>query len=214
MSPSGRPLIIACGALAREIVAVLRASRLDGRIAVTCLPAILHNRPERIPDRLRQRIRTALAQGYGPIRVAYGDCGTGGGIDRVLAEEGAVRIGGPHCYAFYAGETVFDALMEEEIGSFFLTDYLVRHFDTLVIEGMGLDRHPALLPLYFGNYRRLVYLAQTGDEGLQVRARAAAERLGLAYEYRFTGYGGLGAFVELSNLPDLEGIRNGATQYS
>jgi hypothetical protein len=113
----------------------------------------------------------------------------------VLAEEGVERIGGPHCYAFYAGQKVFEALAEAEPGTFYLTDFLARQFDTLVIEGLGLDRHPELLPDYFGNYRRLVYLAQTEDAELQAAARSAAERLGLAYEYRFTGLGELAEFV-------------------
>lgn len=195
-----RTLLIACGALARETLAVVRANRFDG-LAVTCLPAILHNRPERIPDRLRQRIRTGRAQGFDRIFVLYADCGTGGGIDRVCAEEGAERIAGPHCYAFYAGPAAFDALMEEEVGSFFLTDYLVRHFDRLIVEGLGLDRHPELRDALFGHYRRLVYLAQTEDADLLARARAAAARLGLAFEHRPTGFGGLAEFVERAARP-------------
>ena len=193
-----RTLLIACGALARETLAVIRANGIEDRVAVTCLPAILHNRPERIADRLRRRIRTAHAMGWSRIRIAYADCGSGGAIDRVAAEEGAERIGGPHCYAFFAGAVDFDRLMEEEPGSFFLTDYLVRHFQALIVEGMGLDRHPELLPMIFGNYRRLVYLAQTEDPALQAQARAAADRLGLNYEYRFTGYGEFAQFVAAS----------------
>lgn len=187
-------LLIACGALARETLAVVRASRLD-HVAVTCLPAILHNRPNLIPDRLRQRIRTARAQGYGSVFVLYADCGTGGGIDAVCAEEGVERIAGPHCYSFYAGPETFDALMEEEIGTFFLTDYLARHFDRLVMEGLGLDRHPELRELMFGHYRRLVYLSQSDDPALLEKARAAADRLALAFEHRPTGYGDLASFV-------------------
>jgi len=190
----GRVLLIACGALARETLAVMRANGLD-RISVTCLPAILHNRPDRIPDRLRQRIRLARKQGFQSIFVLYADCGTGGGIDRVCAEEGVERIEGPHCYAFFAGQQEFDRLMDEEVGSFFLTDYLVRHFDRLIVSGMGLDRYPELRDEIFGHYRRLVYLAQTDDPALLARARAAADRLGLAFERRLTGYGGLADFV-------------------
>ena len=177
---------------------MIRANGIADRVAVTCLPAILHNRPERIPDRLRRRIRTARALGWAHIRVAYADCGTGGGIDRVLAEEGVERIGGPHCYSFFAGAADFDRLMEEEPGSFFLTDYLVRHFQVLIVEGMGLDRHPELLPMIFGNYRRVIYLAQTEDPALQAQAKTAADRLGLAYEYRHTGYGEFAQFVAAS----------------
>lgn len=187
-------LLIACGALAREILAV---SRVNGwsHLKVTCLPAILHNRPERIPDRLRQRIRTARAQGYRNIYVLYADCGTGGRLDQLCEEEGVERIPGPHCYSFYAGARAFDGLMEEELGSFFLTDYLARHFERLIVKDMDLDRHPDLLGMMFGHYKRVVYLAQTEDPALDAKARAAAERLGLAYERRFTGYGELAEFV-------------------
>lgn len=188
-----RTLLIACGALARETLAVIEASGVPG-LEVTCISALLHNRPQRIPDAVRAKIREHRAD-YARILVLYGDCGTGGELDRVLAEEGVRRIEGPHCYAFYAGQAVFDALAEAEPGTFYLTDFLVRQFDTLVIEGLGLDRHPELLPLYFGNYRRLVYLAQTEDAALLAAARAAAERLGLAFEHRFTGLSGLAEFV-------------------
>jgi hypothetical protein len=190
---NGRTLLIACGALARETLAVIEASGMS-HLDVTCISALLHNRPQRIPDAVRAKIREHRPH-YDRILVLYGDCGTGGELDRVLAEEGVTRIEGPHCYAFYAGEAVFDALAEVEPGTFYLTDFLVRQFDTLVIEGLGLDRHPELLPMYFGNYKRLVYLAQSEDAGLEAAARAAAERLGLAYEHRFTGLSGLAAFV-------------------
>jgi hypothetical protein len=193
-SAEGRTLLIACGALARETLAAIAASGLEDRIEVTCVSALLHNRPQRIPEAVRAKIREHRAD-YARILVLYGDCGTGGELDRVLTEEGVERIEGPHCYAFYAGEAVFEALSDAEPGTFYLTDFLVRQFDTLVIEGLGLDRHPELLPLYFGNYQRLVYLAQSEDGGLQAAARAAAERLGLRYEYHFTGLSGLAAFV-------------------
>jgi hypothetical protein len=191
--PENRTLLIACGALARETLAVIKASGLP-EIEVTCVSALLHNRPQRIPAAVREKIREHRPH-YARILVLYGDCGTGGELDRVLAEEGVRRIEGPHCYAFYAGQGVFDALAEAEPGTFYLTDFLVRQFETLVIEGLGIDRHPELLPIYFGNYRRLVYLAQTEDADLQAAARAAAERLGLAYEHRFTGLSGLADFV-------------------
>ena len=123
--------------------------------------------------------------------VAYADCGTGGRLDAVLADEGVERLPGAHCYEFFAGSRAFEALAEEEPGTFYLTDFLARHFERLIVQGMGIDRHPELLPMLFGNYTRLVYLAQREDAELQARARAAAERLGLAYEYRFTGYGEL-----------------------
>lgn len=193
MTTPPRTLLIACGALARETLAAIEASGLEA-IDVTCVSALLHNRPQRIPDAVRAKIREHR-EAYARILVLYGDCGTGGELDRVLAEEGVERIEGPHCYAFYAGQAVFDALSDAEPGTFYLTDFLVRQFDTLVIEGLGIDRHPELLPLYFGNYRRLIYLAQTEDPELETRARAAAERLGLAYERKFTGLGGLAEFL-------------------
>lgn len=192
MAPA-KTLLIACGALARETLAAIEANGLR-HVEVTCVSALLHNRPERIPEAVRAKIREHRAE-YERIMVLYADCGTGGVLDQVLAEEGVERIGGPHCYAFYAGQQVFEALAEAEPGTFYLTDFLTRQFDTLVIEGLGLDRHPELLSMYFGNYRRLVYLAQTDDPELQALARAAAERLGLDYEYRFTGLGELAEFV-------------------
>lgn len=187
-----RVLVIACGALAREILS-LRGGPLGG-FDVTCLPAKLHNRPSLIPGAVRAKIQARRAD-YDEILCLYGDCGTGGELDRVLEEEGVRRIGGPHCYAFYAGETAFEAMMEEEIGTFFLTDFLARHFDTLVIEGLGLDRFPELRDDLFGHYRKLVYLAQTDDDAVTAKAEAAAARLGLAYERRFTGLGGLAHFL-------------------
>ena len=188
-----RTLLIACGALARETLAVIEASGLS-HLDVTCISALLHNRPERIADAVRAKIREHRDR-YARILVLYGDCGTGGGLDRVLAEEGVERIAGPHCYAFYAGEKVFGALADAEPGTFYLTDFLVRQFVTLVIEGLGIDRNTELLPMYFGNYTRLIYLAQTDDVALRLAAQAAAERLGLKYEYRFTGLSGLADFV-------------------
>jgi hypothetical protein len=191
-----RTLLIACGALAREALAVLEANRLE-HVELTCVSALLHNRPQKIPAAVREKIRDAR-QSYERILVLYGDCGTGGELDRVLAEEGVERIEGPHCYAFYAGLDAFDALAEAEPGTFYLTDFLARQFETLVIEGLGLDRHPELLSDYFGNYTRLLYLAQTDDPDLTAKAEAAAARLGLRYERQRTGLGGLADFVRLA----------------
>jgi len=182
-------LVIACGALAREVLAL----KLDA-IDLACLPASLHNRPERIPEAMRAKIRANRAA-YDEILCLYGDCGTGGELDRVLAEEGVRRIEGAHCYAFFAGEDAFAALAEEEPGTFYLTDFLARHFDALVIKGLGLDRFPQLRDDYFGNYRRVVHLAQFDDPETTAKAKAAADRLGLAFERRFTGLAGLQAFL-------------------
>ena len=193
--PSGQPktLIIACGALARELLEAKRLNRLD-HLDITCLPAIWHNRPEKIPEGVRGKIRKARGH-YDHILCLYGDCGTGGMLDAVLKEEGVERIEGDHCYAFYSQPGEFDALMEEEIGTFFLTDYLVRHFDRLIIQGLALDSYPQLLSTYFGHYKRVVYLAQLPDAALEKKARKAAERIGLNFEMRVTGLGGLASFV-------------------
>ena len=192
-SAAPRVLVIGCGALAREMVAIVRQSALSN-VTITCLPATLHNRPGGIPDAVRRKIRAARST-FDRIFVAYADCGTGGLLDRVLEEEGVERLAGAHCYEVYAGRAEFERLTEEELGTFYLTDFLARNADRLLIRGLGLDRHPELLATYFGNYRRLVYLAQTDSPVLRAKAKHAAERLGLAYEYRFTGYGDLQSAV-------------------
>jgi hypothetical protein len=188
-------LVIGCGALANELVELTRRAGLPA-MDLACLPASLHNRPEQIPARVAARIRRARDEGYERIFVAYADCGTGGLLDRMLETEpaaaGVTRLEGAHCYEVYAGRAAFASLHDAEPGTFYLTDYLVRNFDRLVVRGLGLDRHPELLPLYFGNYRRLVYLAQTDDADLSARAAAAAARLGgLAFERRVVGLGEL-----------------------
>jgi hypothetical protein len=188
-----RTLLIACGALAREVLALIRLNGWS-HMELACLPAHLHNTPQRIPEAVRAKIRRARAD-HQRIFVLYGDCGTGGVLDQVLADEGVERIPGPHCYAFYSGLDAFLAQAEAEPACFYLTDYLARHFERLVIQGLGLDRHPELLPLYFGNYVKLVYLAQLPDAHLEQQAKASALRLGLAYEHRPTGYGGLQDFL-------------------
>jgi hypothetical protein len=182
-------LVIACGALAHEIVALRRANGWD-HLDVRCLPADLHNRPAQIPAAVRGAIR-AERDHYRSIFVAYGDCGTGGLLDEVLREEGVERIPGAHCYEFFATGPVFAELAEAEPGTFYLTDFLLRHFERLVIRGLGLDRHPELFPAYFGNYRKLVYLAQSPLPDAENLACAIAVRMGLAFEYRATGYGSL-----------------------
>lgn len=201
-APAGRPrtLVLGCGALGRELVELVGRNGLRG-IEVQCLPASLHNRPERIAPAVDARLREVRDR-YDHVFVAYGDCGTGGRLDEVLAAHGVERLPGAHCYAFYAGLAAFDALAEEEPGTFYLTDFLVRSFDTLVIRGLGLDRHPELEPLYFGSYRRMVHLAQREDPELLAMARRAADRLGLPLEHRFTGYGELGtAMARLIDEP-------------
>ena len=197
-NPSPAVLVIACGALAHEIVDLCRAGGWS-HIKVQCLPAKLHNRPERIPEAVRREIRAGYARGHRHVFLAYGDCGTGGLLDKVIEEERAAhsdlslgRLPGAHCYEFYAGSEAFHALAEEEPGTFYLTDFLVRHFERLMIQGLGLDKHPQLMPLYFGNYRRVVYLSQTARPELVEQARAHAARISLAFEHRPTAYGVLG----------------------
>ena len=177
---SPRTLLIACGALGREVVALKDMLGLD-QLDITCLPAIWHNHPEPIPAGVRSKTRSARGR-YDHILVAYADCGTGGELDRVLIDEGVDRISGPHCYQFFMGTEEFTQLVEAEPTCFFLTDYLVRHFDRLIIKGLGIDRHPELLAMYFGNYVKLVHIAQIEDARLEAKAEAAAARLGLSHE--------------------------------
>lgn len=185
-SPAGTALIV-CGALVREVLALKRKHAWDAD--VLGVPSLLHNRPERIPPAVRQRIREARLR-YRRVVVVYGDCGTGGELDRALQAEGVERIAGPHCYEMYAGSG-FAGLMEDAPGTFFLTDYMVRSFDHLVIEGLGLDRHPELRDDYFRHYTRVVYLAQSDDDDLMQRAGRAADSLRLPLEVRRVGYGEL-----------------------
>ncbi|MCL3883456.1 DUF1638 domain-containing protein [Marivita sp. GX14005] len=183
----GRVLIVACGALACEILALRDANGWD-HIDLTCLPAILHNYPERITDAVRETVQARRGD-YDAVFVAYGDCGTGGRLQAACDAMGVEMIAGPHCYSFYEGNAGFAA--REECTAFYLTDFLVRQFDAFVWKPLGLDRHPELREMYFGNYETLVYQAQTDDPDLTERARRCAERLGLAFERRLTGYGDL-----------------------
>lgn len=189
-----RTLVIACGALARELVAVKALNGLD-HFDITCLPAILHNRPREIAPAVRRKIRAAR-KSYAEILCLYGDCGTGGALDAVLADEAVERIEGAHCYAFYAGLDTFDHEMEQEIGTFFLTDYLARHFERLVWKGLGLDRHPELRDTYFQHYRRVLHLVQVEDPVVAAKAAAAARQLALPLETRFTGFGLMQPFLK------------------
>jgi hypothetical protein len=187
-------LLIACGALAREIVDLVERNKWRG-FDIQCLPAKWHNTPELIVPGIAEILEKTRGR-YRTTYVLYGDCGTGGQLDALLAKEGVERIDGPHCYAFYAGNAEFAARAEEDITVFYLTDYLARHFDKLIWEGLGLDRHPELLHDYFRHYTRIVYLAQVEDIALRRNAEAAAKKLGLAYEYRFTGYGELASELQ------------------
>ena len=189
MGEHAATLVIACGALAHEIVALRRINHWP-HMDVQCLPADLHNRPEKIPAAVRAKIRQNRDR-YKSMFVAYADCGTGGMLDKVLQEEGVERIAGSHCYEFFAGSKAFAEMADAEVGTFYLTDFLLTHFERLIIHGLGIDKHPELLPMYFGNYRRLVYLAQVETPERVEAGQRAAERLGLAYSHRVTGYGEL-----------------------
>ena len=191
---TGGVLLIACGALGREIIHLIEANGWR-HYDVTCLPAKLHYTPALIPEAVRAKIRAARGR-YDRIYVLYGDCGTGGLLDQVLEEEGGIeRIGGPHCFSFFLGNDEFAATAERDMTTFYLTDFFCRHFDTLVWQAFGLDRRPDMVSFVFGNYTKLVYVAQTEDPALEAQARAAARRLGLAYELRQRGYGDLASFM-------------------
>ncbi|PID36686.1 MAG: hypothetical protein CR993_03405 [Rhodobacterales bacterium] len=187
MTADGKVQVIACGALAREILAICALNDMQ-HVELTCLPAELHNTPDKIAPRLAEML-AQNPQGYSARFVAYADCGSGGEIAKTCATYGARMIEGPHCYAFFEGNQSFSA--RGEVTSFYLTDFLARQFDAFVIKPLGLDRHPELTQIYFGNYEKLVYLAQTDDPALTQAAEQAAARLNLHFERRFTGYGDL-----------------------
>ncbi len=187
-----KALIIACGALAREVLALIKLNGWQ-HMELQCLPADLHLRPEKIPDAVEAAVEAARGQ-YARIFVAYADCGTGGLLAARCEKLGVEMISGPHCYSFFEGNAAFAA--RGEVTSFYLTDFLARQFEAFVIKPMGLDKHPELRDMYFGNYEKLVYLAQTDDDGLTQAAKTAAARLGLAFERRFTGYGELAAALK------------------
>ncbi len=181
--------MIACGALIVELqILIAQAGRQD--IDIKAIPATWHNRPERIAPAVARRIAWARPR-YTKIFVAYADCGTAGELDRLLDREGIERLPGAHCYAFFSGVEAFAARADEDMRSFFLTDFLVRHFQSLIVRGLGIDRHPELLPVYFGNYERIVYLSQVPTPELIEKAKAAAATLGLGFEHRQVGFGDL-----------------------
>jgi hypothetical protein len=186
---SGRVLVIACGALAREIIDLKTANGWT-HLDLTCLPAKLHLYPERITDAVREAVAKHRPD-YANIFVAYADCGTGGLLQAACDELGVDMIAGPHCYSFFEDNTRFAETAEDNLTTFYLTDFLVRQFDAFIIKPMGLDRHPELRDMYFAHYEKLVYQAQTDDPELTEKARACADRLGLTFERRFTGYGDL-----------------------
>ena len=187
-----RLLLLACGALAREVLDIIAINQWT-HIDLMCLPAILHNSPEKIPDAVAEKV-IAHRNNYDTIFVLYADCGTGGLLQARCKDLGVEMLDGPHCYSFFEGNAAFAA--NDEISAFYLTDFLVRQFDAFVIKPLGLDRHPQLRDMYFGHYTKLVYQAQTEDPALTEKARACADRLGLVFERRMTGYGDLQRSLE------------------
>ncbi|TIW43751.1 MAG: DUF1638 domain-containing protein [Mesorhizobium sp.] len=185
-----RLLVIACGMIAREVLAVKEQLGLD-HLDLTCLPAEFHFYPDRIAPAMDKAIEKAKADGYSNIFVGYADCGTGGLLDRVCEKHGVERMAGPHCFAFYQGMDAYAKVADDDMMSFYMTDFLCRQFDAFFMKPLGLDRHPELIKDYFGNYEKLVYIAQTDDPELDKVAENAARMLGLAYERRSTGYGDL-----------------------
>ena len=190
-----RLLVIACGMLAREILAIKDGLGLD-HLELTCLPAELHFHPDRIAPAMNAAIEEAKSTGYRHILVGYADCGTGGMLDTICEKHGVERLAGPHCFAFYQGLERFEAAGDGDMTAFYMTDFLCRHFETFFIRPLGLDRHPELAADYFGNYKKLVYLAQTDDPALDRVAENAAQMLGLAYERRRTGFGDLQTWLK------------------
>jgi Protein of unknown function (DUF1638) len=196
-----QPLVLACGALVSELRAVLAADGLTDDVEVRYLPANLHNRPDQIVPSLIELLAEVDPSGDRPVLIGYADCGTGGQLDALLEQRPNLqRLPGNHCYEFFAGSELFEALNDAELGTFYLTDFLAKHFDALVWQGLRLDRHPELRDAYFGNYTRLVLLSQTDRADVLEAATNAAEKLGLRFEHRHVG---------LSHFHDAVGVRIG-----
>jgi len=182
--------VIGCGMIAREILAIREQMGFD-HIDLKCLPAVWHHYPDKIAPGVEKAILKAREEGFEEIFIGYADCGTGGRLDKVCEKYGVQRIAGPHCFSFYMGNAEFIAETDDHITSFFMTDFLARHFETFFVKPLGLRKHPQLRDMYFGNYEKLLYLAQVKDPKLEQIARDAADFLQLEYEYRYTGYGDL-----------------------
>jgi len=189
-NPTEKIRVIACGMIAREVLAI---NEQIGRnhIDLKCLPAEFHHHPEKIAPAMDIAIREARAEGFTRIFAGYADCGTGGELDKVCKKHGIERIAGPHCFSFYIGNDTFAKAGDDHMTTFFITDFLARHFETFMVKPLGMDRHPELKEMYFSNYKKALYLAQTNDPDLDEKAEAAARFLGLEFERRYTGYGDL-----------------------
>ena len=204
---SKKRLVLGCGALAHEMMALVgQSDEVKEVIDIHCLPAHLHHRPNLISPEVDKYL-TDHAQEYAEVYVAYGDCGTAGELDKVLLKHNAERIPGEHCFEFLSSKSVYDDFMEEELGSFFLTDFMVRQFQRFVIEGLGLDRYPELFDEYFKHYKRMIYIAQTEDPDLQELAKQHAASFGMEYVYRYVGMQGMQSITEYS----IENLKNQKT---
>lgn len=192
-------LVLGCGALVHDMLALIKQNTvLEEAITLHCLPAKLHNTPQLIAPEV-DRFLAKHAHKYDDIFVAYADCGTVGELDKVLEKYQAQRMPGAHCYEFFSGAETFQTMVDEEVGSFFLTDYLVKNFDRLVVKGLGLDRFPELFDEYFQHYKRMIYIAQTEDLKLQQLAAQHAESFGLEYVYRQVGIQGLSPMLDAAS---------------
>ncbi len=195
-----RVRVIACGMIAREVLAIRQDLGFE-HIELKCLPAMYHHYPAKIAPAVEKAIIAAQKDGVDEIFIGYADCGTGGDLDRVCEKYGVQRVAGPHCFSFYSGNERFENQWDDDMTSFFMTDFLARHFETFLVKPLGMDRHPELKDMYFGNYQKMIYIAQTENPDLSAKAEAAAAFLGLQYERRFTGYGELtGALHEAASV--------------
>lgn len=197
-TPSPTLRIIACGMIAREVMSVNDQLGFD-HIDLKCLPASYHHHPEHIAPEMDKAILKAREDGFEHVFVGYADCGTGGELDKVCSKHGVERIQGPHCFSFYMGNEAFKRSDDDYLTTFFITDFLARHFETFMKRPLGLDKHPELREMYFSNYTKALYIAQTNDTELQAKAKEAAEFLGLEYEFHFTGYGDLTHAIKAIN---------------
>ena len=178
-------LIIGCGAIAHEINEIIKLNNWNN-VSLQCLNADLHNTPKKLPTKIKETIESNLKE-YSKIFLAYADCGTGGLIDSMLKNYDIERLEGAHCYEFYAGSRLFKDLSDREIGTFYLTDFLVKNFKRLIIDGLGISKHPSLKDEYFKNYKNIVYLAQKHDNDLELKAKDCANYLNLEYSVHYTG---------------------------